>query len=416
MILQSFRIGLVECSCFFPAKYFKESVVLIRHISYITKMWTSARACGWPDGGLHYHLPPWLFITRNGPADVALDMRDGTCKAWPGSFVPKFVGRFIGKFSVQKCEKCFEDFLARYLLRVFVTGADGFVGRSLCAELHRAGIQALPLPRLPLAAYQMDPMVSGLSLSTVVHLAARVHRMNDNAADPLSAFRQSNVDLTLQLANQAAVAGVRRFVFVSSVKVHGEATLAGHPFVESDMPAPQDAYAISKWEAEQGLLQISASTGMEVVIIRPPLVYGPGVKANFAALMRAVEHGLPLPLGAVKNLRSLVGLDNLVNFIITCTHHPAAANQKFLVSDGADISTPDLIRAIAHVVGRPERLISVPLGALIFVSSLIGKRTAIDRLCGNLQLDISKARKILQWQPPYSLEVGLQRVFGGGTK
>lgn len=250
-------------------------------------------------------------------------------------------------------------------------------------------------------------------VSTVIHLAARVHVMHDSANDPLAAFREVNLDATLALAAQAAAAGVRRFVFASSVKVNGEATAADHPYTERDAPAPQDAYAISKWEAEQGLRQIAASTGMEVVIIRPPLVYGPGVKANFAALMRAVQRGVPLPLGAVHNLRSLVGLDNLVDFIITCTRHPAAANQTFLVSDGADISTPDLVRAMARAAGRPARLLSVPVGVLASLASLLGKRAVVDRLCSSLQLDISKARELLQWTPPVTLEEGLHHAFAG---
>lgn len=261
---------------------------------------------------------------------------------------------------------------------------------------------------------QLDIAAAGMSgISTIIHLAARVHVMHDTAADPLAAFREVNVDTTLQLASQAAAAGVRRFVFVSSVKVNGESTAIGRAFAETDAPAPQDAYALSKWEAEQGLRQIAASTGMEVVIIRPPLVYGPGVKANFAALMRAVQRGVPLPLGAVRNLRSLVGLDNLVDFIITCAHHPAAANQTFLVSDGADISTPDLVRAMARAAARPARLLSVPVGVLASLASLLGKRAAVDRLCSSLQLDISKAHELLQWTPPVTLEEGLRRAFAG---
>lgn len=286
-----------------------------------------------------------------------------------------------------------------------VTGARGFVGCALGARLtqHAIAWRALDLRD------EAEVMFHGASV--VIHLAARVHVMRDSTTDSLAAFRKVNVEKTLELAAQAAAAGVRRFVFVSSVKVHGEATLVGHPFDEGDPPAPRDAYAVSKWEAEQGLRQIAASTGLEVVIIRPPLVYGPGVKANFAALMRAVDRGLPLPLGAVNNLRSLVGLDNLVDFIITCTHHPAAANQTFLVSDGADVSTPDLIRAIGRAAGRPVRLLSVPVGLLLALASLVGKRGVMDRLGSSLQIDISKAREILQWSPPVALDEGLRRAF-----
>ena len=299
------------------------------------------------------------------------------------------------------------DLLPNSLSNVLVTGSTGFVGGALICRLRPMSSQ-LVLPR------QLDITAAEISgISTIIHLAARVHVMHDTATDPLAAFREVNVDTTLQLASQAAAAGVRRFVFVSSVKVNGEATAADHPFTERDAPAPQDAYALSKWEAEQGLRQIAASTGMEVVIIRPPLVYGPGVKANFAALMRAVQRGVPLPLGAVRNLRSLVGLDNLVDFIITCAHHPAAANQTFLVSDGADISTPDLVRAMARAAGRPARLLWVPVGVLASLASLLGKRAAVDRLCSSLQLDISKARELLQWTPPVTLEEGLRRAFAG---
>jgi len=308
---------------------------------------------------------------------------------------------------------------------IFVTGASGFVGSSLVLVLLSKGIRPLvagshiyKFREWPLGVITRDVRPYGTEfggVSTVIHLAARVHVMHDTAADPLAAFREVNVDTTLQLASQAAAAGVRRFVFVSSVKVNGETTGEDHPFTERDAAAPQDAYALSKWEAEQGLRQIADSTDMEVVIIRPPLVYGPGVKANFAALMRAVQRGVPLPLGAVRNLRSLVGLDNLVDFIITCAHHPAAANQTFLVSDGADISTPDLVRAMASAAGRQARLLPVPVGVLASLASLLDKRAAVDRLCSSLQLDISKARELLHWAPPVTLDEGLRRAFAGTT-
>lgn len=300
-------------------------------------------------------------------------------------------------------------------MRVVLTGASGFIGKALHSTLQQSGYSVVAAPRLPCPAEQMKQFASGLPLNAVIHLAARVHVMHDTAADPLTAFREVNLDSTLQLAAQAAAAGVKRFVFISSVKVNGEATAVDHPFTERDAAAPQDPYAISKWEAEQGLRQIAASTGMEVVIIRPPLVYGPGVKANFAALMRAVQRGWPLPLGAVHNLRSLVGLDNLVDFIIACVSHPAAANQTFLVSDGADISTPDLVRAMARAAGRPARLLPVPVSVLASLASLLGKRAAVDRLCSNLQLDISKARHVLQWTPPITPDEGLRRAFAGVT-
>ena len=239
--------------------------------------------------------------------------------------------------------------------------------------------------------------------------------MNDKSADPLSAFRAANVALTTTLARMAAAAGVQRFVFLSSIKVNGEQTLPGHAFGADDICEPQDPYAISKLEAEQHLRQIAAETGMEVVIIRPPLVYGPGVGANFAALMQAVRRGLPLPLGAIDNRRSLVALDNLVDFIAGCIRHPEAANQTFVVSDGDDLSTPELIRRMARFMGKPARLISVPVWMLKAGAAMIGKQDRLQRLCSNLQLDISKTRTLLGWKPPLSVDEGLRQVTGSAT-
>jgi nucleoside-diphosphate-sugar epimerase len=236
--------------------------------------------------------------------------------------------------------------------------------------------------------------------------------MQDTATDPLAAFRTVNVDGTLNLARQAAASGVKRFVFISSVKVNGESTEPGHAFSEADAPNPQDAYGQSKHEAEQGLRQIAYDTGIEVVIIRPPLVYGPRVKANFAALMRAVQRGWPLPLGAVHNQRSLVALDNMVDLIVTCITHPQAANQTFLVSDGEDLSTPDLIRRMARAMSRPARLLPVPKSVLMAAATILGKRDMAQRLCGDLQVDISKARTLLGWNPPISVDEGLRRAVG----
>jgi nucleoside-diphosphate-sugar epimerase len=255
-----------------------------------------------------------------------------------------------------------------------------------------------------------------VGITTVVHLAARVHIMDDTAVDPLAAFRAVNVDGTLNLARQAAVAGVKRFVFVSSVKVNGEFTHVGQAFTEENAPNPQDAYGQSKHEAELGLRQIAADTDMEVVIIRPPLVYGHGVKANFAALMRAVQRGWPLPLGAVHNRRSLVALDNLVDFIVTCITLPQAANQTFLVSDGHDLSTNELVRGLARAAGMPARLLPVPVWALQAAATLLGKGDAVQRLCGNLQVDIAKARTLLGWVPPVSVDEGLRRAVIGMLK
>jgi UDP-glucose 4-epimerase len=206
---------------------------------------------------------------------------------------------------------------------------------------------------------------------------------------------------------------VRRFVFVSSVKVNGEATQPGLPFKPDDASTPLDAYGISKMEAEQGLREIAAQTGMEVVIIRPPLVYGPGVKANFAAMMRWLSRGIPLPLGAIHNGRSLVALDNLVDLILTCITHPAAANQTFLVSDGEDVSTTELLRRMGQALDSPARLIPVPAGVLKAAAALLGKRDMAQRLCGSLQVDIQKTRQLLGWTPPLTLDQGLKKAAEG---
>jgi nucleoside-diphosphate-sugar epimerase len=314
--------------------------------------------------------------------------------------------------------------------RVLVTGGSGFVGGALLARLLSEGlVEPVAAVRSvaiadSIAMRRVKQVVVGPIDSTtlwtaalpetdfVVHTAARVHEMADKAADPLTEFRRVNVDGTLNLARQAASAGVRRFVFVSSVKVNGEDTFAGQPFQESDAPAPKDPYGQSKNEAESGLRQLAAETGMEVVIIRPPLVYGPGVKANFAALMLAVQRGWPLPLGAVRNQRSLVSLDNLVDLIVTCLDHPAAANHAFFVSDGHDLSTPELVRRIARAHGRSPRLWPVPIWALQAVAGALGRGATVRRLCGNLQVDISKARTLLGWEPPVSVDEGLRRAIG----
>jgi UDP-glucose 4-epimerase len=250
-------------------------------------------------------------------------------------------------------------------------------------------------------------------VSVVVHCAARVHVMRDTSVDPLEEFRRVNVQGTLNLARQAAAAGVRRFVFVSSIKVNGEATQPGCPFTADDILAPLDPYGVSKMEAEQALREIVRQTGMEVVIIRPPLVYGPGVKANFAAMMRWLQRGVPLPLGAIHNQRSLVALDNLVDLIMTCIKHPAAANQTFLVSDGEDASTTELLRRMGQAMGHPARLLPVPASWLKLAAGLIDKRDVAQRLCGSLQVDISKTRELLGWVPPVSLDEGLRRAATG---
>jgi nucleoside-diphosphate-sugar epimerase len=314
--------------------------------------------------------------------------------------------------------------------RVLITGGTGFVGRETSAQLAKCGIDVRRVVResaqAPLPA-SGDIVVSEIGPATdwsgklegvhaVIHLAARVHVMHDTSADPLTAFRAVNVDGTLNLARHAAAAGVKRFVFISSVKVNGEGTKPGYAFSEADVPAPLDPYGLSKHEAEEGLRRIARETGMEVVIVRPPLVYGPGVKANFAALMRAVKRGIPLPLGAVSNQRSLVALGNLVDFILTCTVHPKAANQTFLVSDGHDLSTTELVRGMARGAGVNARLLPLPVWTLRAGAGLIGKGDAVQRLCGNLQVDISKARQLLDWTPPLSVFEGLRLAAQGHDK
>jgi UDP-glucose 4-epimerase len=232
--------------------------------------------------------------------------------------------------------------------------------------------------------------------------------MNDRVQDPLVLYRATNTDATLNLARQAVAAGVKRFVFISSIKVNGEGREL--PYSEFDLPSPQDAYAISKWEAEQGLRAIESSTGMQVVILRPPLVYGPGVGANFLRLMRSVERGLPLPFGRVDNRRSLLYLGNFTDAIRVCLDHPAAAGQTFLLSDGEDVSSADLIRRLALAMHRPARLLPLPPSWLRAAGALLGRGAEVDRLLGSLSVDSSKIRRELGWRPPFSMDEGLSQT------
>lgn len=306
-------------------------------------------------------------------------------------------------------------------MKVLVTGATGFVGRALCSDLDAHGFEVVPAVRSK-GGLPREAVVGNLDASTdwraalggcnaVVHLAARVHVMDDKAPDPLALYRATNTDASLNLARQAARAGVKRFVFISSIKVNGEGRDA--PYRETDAPAPEDAYAVSKWEAEQGLWQIAQETGLEVVVLRPPLVYGPGVKANFRRLLDTVARGWPLPLGAIENRRSLLYLGNFVDAIRVCVEHPAAAGQTFLIDDGQPVSTPELIRALARSMGHPARLLAVPVGVLEFAAALLGKRAAVSRLRGALYVDSSAIRTRLGWTPPFSMQQGLELTVAG---
>jgi len=246
-------------------------------------------------------------------------------------------------------------------------------------------------------------------VDVVIHTAARAHILHEIAADPLKEYRNINTISTLRLAKQAAEAGASRFIFISSIGVNGNSNK--HAFNELNKPAPKEPYAISKYEAEQGLLDIAEETGMEVVIIRPPLVYGPGVKANFLSMIKWVDRSVPLPFGAIDNQRSLVALDNLVDFIIHCIDHPKAANEIFLISDGEDVSTTQLLIKVAVAFGRRPRLISVPVSWMKFIAKLLGKQAVTERLFSSLQVDSSKARELLGWQPVTTMDEQLTKTI-----
>jgi UDP-glucose 4-epimerase len=245
-------------------------------------------------------------------------------------------------------------------------------------------------------------------VTDVIHLAARVHITQETSSDAYAAFRAVNTAGTLNLARQAAAAGVRRFVFLSSVKVNGEGS--PHAYSETDAPAPEDAYAVSKWEAEQGLWEISADTGMQIVILRIPLVYGPGVAANFLQLLQIVNKGWPLPLRGIANRRSLLYIGNLVDAIRVVLEHPDAANKLFLLSDGQDVSTSQLVELIAQALHKPPRLFAVPMGFISAVAGVLGKSSAVDRLFGSLSMDSAKIQRELQWRPPFSMQQGLAQT------
>lgn len=303
--------------------------------------------------------------------------------------------------------------------RVLVTGATGFIGRGLVRELQARGRQVLGTVRsaegsragvlnLGELGPETDWSRALQGVTTVVHLAGRAHILRESAADPLAAYRRVNVAGSGHLARSAAAAGVKRLIFLSSIGVHGN-TSGGTPLRETDPVRPHNDYARSKWEAEQLLQEVGRERGLEIVIVRPPLVYGPGVKANFLALLEKVARGAVLPLGRVTNQRSLLALDNLVDFLILATDHPAAGG-TYLLADGEDVSTPELIRRLAALLGRPARLLPVPLGMLRLAALLTGRRATLEKICGSLQVDSSKARRELGWQPVLGLQAGLEKT------
>jgi nucleoside-diphosphate-sugar epimerase len=306
--------------------------------------------------------------------------------------------------------------------KILLTGASGFVGRSLAATLIENGDLVRVAVRSPIemANVEVAPVsaIDGQTswgrhlkgIDTVIHCAGRAHVMNDLFANPLPEYRRVNVGGTINLARQAAAAGVRRFIFLSTVKVNGEQTLQGQFFSETDAPMPQNPYAISKYEAEQALLDLATQSKMEVVIIRPTLVYGAGVKANFFTMLRMVRLGMPLPFGSIENKRSFTYVENLNSLIIRCIDHPNAANQIFLSSDGHDLSTTELLRYCGAAMGVSVYLVPIPASWCMLSATLLGQGDAIERLCGSLQVDITKARTLLEWDPPITVQAGLQRT------
>ena len=315
-------------------------------------------------------------------------------------------------------------------MTLLVTGASGFVGKAVCLAAQSRGLQVRAAVRT-LASIDAEPPIHRLAVGEihgatdwhkaleecdcVIHLAAMAHKPLGSDPNALASLHAINVEGALRLASQAADLGVRRLVFLSSIKAWGEASQPGHPAREDDACHPEDAYGRSKLVAEQALRALASERGLELVIVRSPIVYGPGVKANFAALVRAISAGWPLPLGAVSNARSLVALDNLVDFLLCCATHSRAAGEVFNVSDGADLSTADLVRILATTEGRPARLFPVPASWLQFAGRLLGRAETVRRLVDNLQVDTNKAQQVLGWHPPLTVEQGMRRLLAGGT-
>ena len=305
---------------------------------------------------------------------------------------------------------------------IAVTGANGFVGRMLCDQLEKKGHSVRRLVRRSSSnsssefeigdiGKETDFTKALIDVSIVIHCAARVHVMNEAVDDSIDEYSRVNSLATLRLAQEAYNAGVKRFIFLSSIKVNGEFTKLGHPCTPEVLTCPKDYYGASKYEAEVGLMALAKETGMEVVIIRPPLVYGPGVSANFLSMMIWLSRGLPLPLGGItKNRRSLVYIDNLIDLIIVCITHAKASNQIFLVSDDEDLSTTELLERMAQAMGLPSQLIPIPVPLVFFITKLIGRSDMYNRLCNSLQIDLKKTKDVLGWSPPVSVEEGLRKT------
>ena len=306
-------------------------------------------------------------------------------------------------------------------MKFLVTGANGFVGKLLCKELLRQGQSVRAAVRSGKSLIDnTEVIVVGAidsetnwadalrAVDVVIHLAARVHVMRESATDPLAEFLKVNLHGTSNLARQAACFGVRRLVYVSSIKVNGEQTSATQSFTELDEPSPQDFYSISKWQAEQALWRIAQETGLEIVVVRPSLVYGPGVKGNFAQMLAVIAKHIPLPFASVHNRRSLIYLGNLVDALIACSTHPVAAGQTYLVCDGEDVSTPDLLRQLGDAMRCPAHILPFPPSWLRMLGKIFDKSDQVERLLGSLQVDSDKIRRDLNWVPPYTLQQGLQ--------